>query len=332
MKQRKALALSMALLLLASGLAYLVLRGPSHAPDAPRAPAPVALESAASRPLKALSDEQLERMVAQAGEQVKKEAKDVAAWAMLAHSYEMLGKFAEAAKTYAKLAQLMPDDAQVLADYADAQAVANGRSLNGEPEQLVQRSLKIDPHNFKALTLAGAAAFERKDYAHALEFWGRARADAKDESFARQIEANIEEAKALAAGKAASSPSLTVVKATKATGPARVSGRVWLADDLLAKAGPDATVFIYARPANGSRMPVALLRKKVRDLPLNFSLDDTLAMVPDMKLSKFTEVVVGARVSERGDVTAHAGDLQALSAPLAVGTQGIKLEISEVLK
>jgi cytochrome c-type biogenesis protein CcmH len=100
----------------------------------------------------------------------------------------------------------------------------------------------------------------------------------------------------------------------------------------LAKAKPDATVFIFARPAKGSRMPVAILRKRVRDLPADFTLDDTMAMVPDAKLSRESTVVIGARVSQRGDVMPQAGDMQGWSAPVKVGATGLRLEISEVLK
>ena len=79
-------------------------------------------------------------------------------------------------------------------------------------------------------------------------------------------------------------------------------------------------------------MPVALIRTKVRDLPADFSLDDAKAMVPEARLSQVRTVVVGARISERGDVTPRAGDMQGWSAPVPVGTRGIRLEISEVLK
>ena len=113
---------------------------------------------------------------------------------------------------------------------------------------------------------------------------------------------------------------------------ATISGRVTLADDLLAKAPADATVFIFARPVEGSRMPVAILRRHVRDLPLDFTLDDSMSMVRDVRLSQAGMVVVAARVSQRGDVMPAPGDLQGITAPMRVGIAGVKLEISEVLR
>ena len=280
-----------------------------------------------AKPAHALTDEQLQRMVEQASEQTKRDPKDVTAWALLAHSYDMLGKFAESTKAYEQLAKLAPKDAQVLADYADALAVAHGRSLDGEPEALVRRALELDPANVKALSLAGTAAFEHKQYDQAVAHWERAKAASKDPRFTQQIDSGIAEARALAKGDAPPAP-----VAVAASGPAVVSGRVSLADDLAGKAPPDATVFVFARPVQGSRMPVAILRKQVRDLPLDFSLDDTMAMVKEAKLSQTPRVIIGARVSMRGDVMPQAGDMQGFSAPVTVGSTGIHLEISEVLK
>jgi len=284
----------------------------------------------AARPARALSDEQVQRMVDATRAQVAQDPRDAAAWALLAHSYDMQGRFAESSKAYASLARLVPGDAQVLADYADALAVANGRTLAGEPAALVSKALAIDPRNVKAQTLAGTAAFERHDYADASTHWQRARELSRDPEFIRQIDASLATARASAQGKPVSAPTASAAPATAAS--AVVAGRLTLADDLVSKAPADATIFIFAIPVGGSRMPVAITRRHVRDLPLEFSLDDSMAMVSDMRLSKVGTVVVGARISARGDIAPQAGDMQGLTAPVSVGTRGIRLEISEVLK
>ncbi len=309
-------------LIVAAGGAVLFVTQRNESP----VPAAVQAPGEAAKPAHALTDEQLQRMVNEASEQTKRDPKDVTAWALLAHSYDMLGKFAESTKAYEKLVKLAPKDAQVLADYADALAVAHGRSLDGEPEALVRRALELDPVNVKALSLAGTAAFEHKQYEQAVALWERAKAASKDPRFTQQIDGGIAEARALAKGDAPPAP------VAAASGPAVVSGRVSLADDLAGKAPPDATVFVFARPVQGSRMPVAILRKQVRDLPLDFSLDDSMSMVKEAKLSQTPRVIIGARVSMRGDVMPQAGDMQGFSAPVNVGATGIHLEISEVLK
>jgi cytochrome c-type biogenesis protein CcmH len=308
--------------------------GQPGAPGRPvEAAAPATTASAsgdAVRAAHALSEEQLERMVDQTRLRVQKDPKDAASWAMLAHSYDMLGKFAESSKAYATLARLVPNDAQVLADYADALAVANGRTLAGEPAALVDKALALDPRNVKAQTLAGTAAFERKDYDDAVKHWQRARELSHDPQFVQQVDVSLANARASAQGLPASAATAAATPVT--TGAAVVAGRLTLAEDLVSRAPADATVFIFAIPVGGSRMPVAVARRHVRDLPLEFTLDDSMAMVRDLRLSKVATVVVGARISARGDIAPQPGDMQGLTAPVSVGTRDIRLEISEVLK
>jgi cytochrome c-type biogenesis protein CcmH len=132
---------------------------------------------------------------------------------------------------------------------------------------------------------------------------------------------------------------VAAAKSDPAAGPApaaagklgEVSGRVTLTAAAKADAGPDATVFIFARAPTGSRMPLAILRKKVSDLPLEFKLDDSMAMSPAARLSSVGQVVVGARVSKSGNAMPQAGDWQALSSPVPVGTHGLNLEIREAV-
>jgi cytochrome c-type biogenesis protein CcmH len=112
-------------------------------------------------------------------------------------------------------------------------------------------------------------------------------------------------------------------------GTAQVSGTVSLAPALAAQAAPGDTVFIFARAVEGPRMPLAILRKQVKDLPITFTLDDGMAMAPQMKLSNFQRVIVGARISKTGNAMAQPDDMQGLSAPIAVGSTGLKIIIGE---
>jgi cytochrome c-type biogenesis protein CcmH len=118
---------------------------------------------------------------------------------------------------------------------------------------------------------------------------------------------------------------------TRATASAQVAGRVSLAQGLAGRAAPTDTVFIFARAASGPPMPLAVLRKQVRDLPLEFTLDDTMAMAPNVKLSDFPAVIIGARVSRSGSATAQSGDLRGQSKPVKVGTTGIAVVIDTAI-
>jgi cytochrome c-type biogenesis protein CcmH len=328
MKSRGLAFAALAVAGLALGVGLLIRSVPSSAPAAAEAPAAAA---SAAHPL---SNAQLERTVAQMREQVKVSPNDAAAWAMLAHSYDMLGRYTDASTAYARLVELVPGDAQVLADAADSLAAARGRQLNGEPMQMVQRALALDPKNLKALSLAGTEAFDRRDPAQAIAYWQRARAQVTDAGLAQEIDANIAAARSMPAGAiAGAAPQVQAqAQASAASGAGFVTGRIVLADKLKERLSPGDTLFVFARPAEGSRMPVALMRRRAQELPIEFRLDDSMALVPQVRLSAQSSVIIGARISRRGDATPHAGDLQGLSAPVAVGTQGLQVEISEVVQ
>jgi cytochrome c-type biogenesis protein CcmH len=253
-------------------------------------------------------------------------ASDLKGWTMLARSYAALERFPEADRAFTRASALAPNDAQLMADHADALAMAQGRTLQGAPEKLIARALQIDPNNLKALALAGAAAFERKDYAAALTHWQKARSLVPPESeFAARLDSSLAEARSAAA--AATGPATAQAAATES---ARISGRVSLAPALAGRVAPTDTVFIYARAVDGPRMPLAILKRTVADLPLAFTLDDGMAMSPEMKLSKFSRVVVSARVSRSGNATPQAGDLRGESAPTAVRANNLQLVIDGV--
>ncbi len=295
------------------------------APPAPAASAAVAAPAPASSAAPApLSASQVERGIARAKEAVEKDPQDAAGWAMLAHSHEMVGRFAEAGKAYEKLLALRPEDAQAHADYADALGVAQNGSLQGKPATLIAKALQLEPGNLKALVLAGKEAFERKRYAEAIALWERALKTGPDVAVRQPIETGIAEARSFivaAAGKAA---------ASAPAGLSFVAGRVAVSEAMKSRVDPDDTVFVYARPVEGSRFPVALLRKRGRELPLDFALDDTLAMVPQSRLSLHAQVMVGVRVSRRGDAIPAAGDLEGEIGPVKLGTTGLKLVIDRV--
>ena len=111
-----------------------------------------------------------------------------------------------------------------------------------------------------------------------------------------------------------------------------LSGSVRLSAALAKQASPTDTVFIYARAAEGSRMPLAIQRHQVKDLPLEFKLDDSSAMTPASRLSMFPKVIVSARVSKSGQAMASAGDLTGESAAAANTAKGVAIEIAQVVK
>jgi cytochrome c-type biogenesis protein CcmH len=219
----------------------------------------------------------------------------------------------------------------LLADYADALAMSQGRSFAGKPMELVRAALKIDPNQWKALAMAGSEAFDRKDYKAAVEYWQRVQDTTPAESPIRQrIQGSIDEARSLAGMP----PVVAQAQRSGAASPSEarsVSGTVTLSPALASKVRPDDSVFVFARPADGSRMPVAVVRARVSELPLRFTLDDSRAMAPTAKISALNEVMVNARVSRSGNAIPASGDLEGATEKVKVGTQGMSLVIDRAI-
>ena len=254
---------------------------------------------------------------------------DPKAWEMLARSYAAMQKFPEANKAYKRAVELNPGNAQMLADHADVAAMLQGQSMLGEPTQLFKRALVLDPNNLKALALAGSAAFEKKDYTNAVQFWSKAQGLAPAGSdFAKGLASSLEEAR-VASGQAGT-PQTVAKSAPTPTVTASIQGIVSLSPALKSKVVPDDTVFIFARAAQGPRMPLAILKRKAGELPITFTLDDSTAMADELKLSKFQLVVVGARVSRSGNALPQSGDLVGQSEPVRAGGSKLTLTIDSV--
>ncbi len=315
-------------------------------------------DGAASAP-HAMDSAQFAALIERLAARLKEQPDDAEGWSMLGRSYMAMGRADEAAEAFGRAVKISPDDASLLADYADVLAVKNNRSLDGEPAKLIERALKLDPDNLKALTLAGTVAFNRGDFAGAAQHWDRAvkvgppdspivaqargaAADARERG--KLPPAAADTAPPAAVGKAPAAPAATDMApraapagaspaATGAAGAAgAVAGTVSLSPALKGKAAPDDTVFIFARPAEGSRVPIAIVRKQVSDLPFTFRLDDSLAMSPASLLSTAGRVIVGARVSKSGQAMPQPGDLEGLTAATAVGSTGVAVVIANEVK
>jgi cytochrome c-type biogenesis protein CcmH len=144
----------------------------------------------------AIGPQQIEQMVKGLAKRLQTDPTNVEGWSMLARSYKSLGQFAEAAKAYEHLVELMPEDADLLASHADTLATAHDNRLQGEPEKLINRALSLNPNNIKALALSGSAGFEREDYEFAIRQWKKILPLLPPSSdMKRSVDANIEEAK-----------------------------------------------------------------------------------------------------------------------------------------
>jgi len=290
-------------------------------------PAPVQAETGATAPPPTVSAAELERRVAT-------NPRDAQAWLALADARRTERDYAAARNAYRKVVDLHAMSAQSWADYADVLGSLAGGSLSGEAGRAIDSALAMDPANPKALWLKASEANEQHRYAEALTWWKKLRAVVPPDSpDARMVDANIAEAASLAGQTtspataalpaAGTSASATSASATSASAPAEVSGTVSLDQRFSARVQSDATLFIYAKAADSPGPPLAVLRTTVGAWPVNFRLDDSMAMMPSRRLSQFDRVVIEARISRSGQATPATGDLYVTSQVLrpAAGTR-----------
>lgn len=322
-------ALAAAIPLLAIGI-YVVLGNPEAAMTRPGA-APAMAEP---------GQHEAAPMIAALEARLRDNPDDAAGWNMLARSYGATGQFGQAVRVYARLVELVPNDPGILADYADAFAMTQGGKLQGKPQELIDRALQLNPQDGKALNLAGSAAYQAKDFSRAAEYWrSLLKQIPADDPYANEIRAAIDDADRsaglsgldnLSAAGAKASSAKGAVKAPAGPG-ASISGTVSVSGGLAGKVAPGDTVFIYAQLPQGPKMPIASLKITAKQLPYRFTLDDSLAMTPNDKLSNHAEVMLSARVSKSGQAMTQSGDLLGRVSPVKLGQQDVAIVIDKVL-
>ena len=270
---------------------------------------------------KPITQEGVEKMVSEFALKMEKDPGNLEGWAMLARSYRILGRNEDAAKAYARAGKLVDTDPQLLADYADTLAATANGNFAGKPLLLINQALKLDPNNLLALWLSGTASFNAANYQSAVQAW---------EKLAGQLPPNSEEAKAIAESIAeARSKGGLLAKAPVAIAGKGISGKIELSHELKSKVSSSDIVLVIARQV-GERMPVAVLKTPVKQFPMNFVLNDSLAMNPSTPISKLTEVSVEVRISKTGMAKPEPGDLISSVKTIKVGADNVQLLVDQV--
>ncbi|MFM7459660.1 MAG: c-type cytochrome biogenesis protein CcmI [Burkholderiales bacterium] len=325
----------------AAGFGYAML----GAHDARQVAAITARNTAATAdPNAPLTEAQVLGLVENLAKKMEANPEDPKGWILLARSQNALGQWGAAAKAFERAVALMPNDAQLLADYADVQAMVQDGNFAGKPMELTQRALKVDPKNMKALALAGTAEMRAGNKSQSLKYWERLLAVLpKDSDDASQVASIIQEMKtgqttpapasAPAATSKQSSTQSSTKSSTKSTQPAGkvVAGEVTVAPALANKVAKGDTLFVFARAASGPKMPLAIVRVPApSQWPFRFELTDAMAMAPGMNLSSFAEVVIEARVSKAGTASLQPGDLHGVTPSISPPAGALKVLIDRV--
>lgn len=246
-------------------------------------------------------------------------------WSMLARSYMVLQDYPKAASAYQRASALMPGNADVLADWADAVAVVRG-TVAGESEALAERALQIAPDHPKALAISGTGAYQRQAFALAAERWEKVLAQLPADA---EVSAGIRNSVNDARAKAGLPPLEAHPAAATAAPPPTLTlnGRLEIAPELSERYGPDDAVFVFVR-AQGGGPPLAALRFRAAELPTDFSFDGAALMAGEVPIPEL--VSLGARLSRGGNATARSGDLEGFVAGLAPQAAGVVLRIDRV--
>ncbi|EDN68041.1 TPR repeat containing protein [Beggiatoa sp. PS] len=280
---------------------------------------------------------------------LKEQPDDLEKWQLLARSYIATGKSEKAIAIYNNILAQFGQNPQILADFAELLAQSNDSKMTGLPTILLKTALDLDPDNQKALFLSGLAAMEQGDNSVAVTHWERLLTQIPPEAtkVRDMLEQNIARARQSAEvtptdkpkspTEETEKPALTTAPTdkpksetateAKATNLAQIEVHVSLAPALQDKVKPNDTLFIYARATKGSPMPLAIARKLASELPITVTLDDSMAMMPAMKLSNFEEVAILARISQSGLATQQSGDLKGQISPVNLKAQN-KVEVT----
>lgn len=281
-------------------------------------------------PAEATVDPKIAAMVDQLAAKMKAQPDDAQGWVMLGRSYFVLQRYAESAQAYAEAnARAAPPNPEWLTDEAEALAFAGDREVSGRAAELIEQALTLAPDYGKALWYGGLASAQAGDFPTARARWQQLLQDPQlpqpmRDALVERLKTIDELAANPAAGAAA--PSGETNAAAVPAGPGlRVS--VTLAPELAAKVPAGATLFVFAKAESGPQMPLAVQRLPNAKLPLEVTLDDSMAMAPALRMSQFERYTITARLSATGGAQAQPGDLEGRVAATRAEAGGKALEL-----
>jgi len=281
----------------------------------------------------------IEEIIVGIKQRLEVEPNDAEAWFMLGRAHLTVGEYQDAASALRRSVEIDDSNVNVRIRLADALALTQNRSLAGEPAEILKSVLEEEPQHPQGLWLYGMALDEVGEPAQAIEVWNRLlpllSSDPRSQGEVEQLIASA--AAKLPGGDAAQivspQPAPQATNNTTGDSNAGVEVVVDVQPGLVADLPSDTPVFVYAKAFNGPPMPLAVVKRSLADLPMTLTLTDAQAMMPNMNLSAFEEVVVGARISKSGNPVGQPGDLffetgsvnkDSLTAP-------VQITISEVL-
>lgn len=256
--------------------------------------------AAAERSSLALTVRQLEK-------HLDEQPDDIEGWAALGRAYSVQKRYADAASAYHRANERnAQEDPDLLVAEGEALGNSQGQQLAGAPQELFQRALTLAPEHSKALLFGGLAALQAKQYAEAQALWSRLYRQELPQLLRDTLDQRLHELAKLT-GTPAPEPEPELAAAASELA---LQVQVRLAEPLRGRVPAGATLFVFARAAQGPPMPLAVYRGMASELPTEVRLDDSMAMTPQLKLSTFDHWTLTARISASGQAQPQSGDLE----------------------
>jgi len=267
--------------------------------------------------------QQLEQVIAQLETQLSNNPNDEEGWLVLAQTSMLTKRFDKGVEAMENLYRLKGDTPDVLSRYADAITMANQGRFTEQANQLIEKSLSLDNKHVHTLWLAGVSAYQSEQFDQAIEFFEKAKANTDDAANITQIDELI----------TAASQRQKVESDEQSLATTAVDVKVKIDDSLKVKVNPQDHLFVFAKAAQGPPMPLAVSKHTVAQLPLEIALNDSMAMMPDLKLSGFDQIIISARISKSGEPIAQAGDLQGESDVInPSATKSVTITIDQIVE
>ncbi|MCU7893332.1 MAG: c-type cytochrome biogenesis protein CcmI [Candidatus Thiodiazotropha sp. (ex Ustalcina ferruginea)] len=281
----------------------------------------------------------MEELVKHLAAKLQEQPDNQEGWVMLGRSYMAMNNSSAAINAYERAIQLNDQNVALLLAYSEAIASTNGNDFSGRAAPMIDKAYQLEPNNPNVLWISGILAYQRSEFKSAIERWEALKVMLQPQSAELEsVNDALDDVRSKLGLAPDETPLPNIVQAKKPASSKPVASsskslqvEISLSPELQAKAKPGDLVFVYAKALSGPPMPLAAVRKKVSDLPLSIKLDDSMAMMPQMKLSGFPEVVVGARISLSGNPTAQSGDLEGEIKPVSPGqSETVRVVINSV--
>jgi len=256
-----------------------------------------------------LSQNELQAFALALRTKLSRSGDDEVAWMLLGRVAMSLNEFDMAQQSFDKALRMNPDNMQVLISYSQVLLLEGSEANMTRAAGMLSKVLKVEPTNLDAISLLALIAYERKDWPQAKAAFEVLLASMeKNDSRYSMISERISDIEQQMQTEG------SVMPVTNTTGAIAVT--VDIAKELIDKQPKDGILFIFAKAASGSPMPLAAVKLAKYSFPITVKLSDSSAMVAGLNLSSAENIIISARISIDDSVMPSSGELEGHSESL----------------